>query len=393
MANVSGVRTTANILAARLPVDMADKIAILDASKNPFLTFLKNIKKDARVVYNPKFNWLEDALLGNYTLKNGANASTSNTSMVVDDGSIFRNYDIVKNMTTGEVMLVTGVTSNTLTVVRGYGSSSAVNVGDDDEFLIIGNAQEENADGRAVKSTQEADCYNYTQIFRTPISLSGTEAASKLYGGKDRGYQRMKAGIEHARDIAYSMYFGEKKLDTENTNTVRRTMGGVVEFLTTASQTQAFAANGTHLNYANFDSLVAQKAFTYGSSEKLLICGPKLAAMVNSWAMSDLITNVKEETYGMNVKKLMTSYGVMNVVYDPILATNTVSAGYGFVIDLDKVRYAYLDGRDTKLRTEIQDADVDGLVDEYLTECSLELKNGKCHMLLTGCYNPGTTES
>ena len=59
---------------------------------------------------------------------------------------------------------------------------------------------------------------------------------------------------------------------------------------------------------------------------------------------------------------------------------------YGMVIDPENVRYCHLDGRDTKLKTNIQENDRDGIKDEYLTECSLEVRLPKTHMLLTGCY-------
>ena len=201
MSNITGVRTTTNITQNRRVVDMADKIALLQPNVAPFITVLKKAKSDTRVVYNPKFEWLEDDLLGIRTLANGA-ANNTVTSINVDDGSIFRIGDIAKVPSTGECVLITGVSANALTVTRGYGSTNAAAIADDAEILIIGNAQAENAGAREVKSTQETPCYNYTQIFRTPVSLSNTENASKLYGGKDQNYQRAKALIEHKRDIA-----------------------------------------------------------------------------------------------------------------------------------------------------------------------------------------------
>ena len=76
----------------------------------------------------------------------------------------------------------------------------------------------------------------------------------------------------------------------------------------------------------------------------------------------------------------------MKVIYDPLLEGSY--NGYGFVLDPENIRYAYLDGRDTKLYTDIQDNDIDGVIDEYLTECSLELRLPKTHMMITGCYIP-----
>ena len=137
---------------------------------------------------------------------------------------------------------------------------------------------------------------------------------------------------------------------------------------------------------ATFDEYVAQPAFRYGSKEKLLIAGPKLMTKINSWAIDDVLTDVsKDKTYGMRVKTLVTSYGDLQVIYDPLLAESG-HADYGMVIDPENVRYCYLDGRDTKLKTNIQENDRDGIKDEYLTECSLEVRLPKTHMLLTGCY-------
>ncbi|MEG1661225.1 MAG: DUF5309 family protein, partial [Clostridiales bacterium] len=261
MTIISGVRTTANINQKKLVVGLAEKIALLEPDKAPFVTCLKNIRRDTRVVYNPKFEWLEDELIGIRTLVNGAIASPSATTVTVDDGGIFRAYDIVKIPSTGECMLVSEIAANVLTVVRGYGSTAGAAIVDDAEILIVGNAQAENAAVRGIKSTQEMVCYNYTQIFRTPIGLSNTEKASKMYGGRDQDYQRKKAGIEHVRDIANAMYFGQRKEDTTG-STPRRTMGGVLEFLTTASRSVAFNSTANKLTFRNFDAKVAREAFS-----------------------------------------------------------------------------------------------------------------------------------
>ncbi|MEG2212338.1 MAG: DUF5309 family protein, partial [Clostridiales bacterium] len=331
------------------------------------------------------FEWLEDDLLSIRTTANGA-VTNSAAAVNVDDGSIFRPYDIIKIPSTGECMLVTAISINALTVVRGYGATVGAAVTDKSEVLIIGNAQAENAGVRGVKSTQETPCYNYTQIFRTPISLSNTERASKLYGGKDQNYQRKKAGIEHIRDIANAMYFGQRKEDTTGA-TPRRTMGGVLEFLTTSSRSVAFSVNSNKLTFRNFDSKVAREVFSYGSKEKLLIAGPYLAAAINDWSAQKLVTDVgKDKTFGMSVKNLITSYGDMKILFDPLLKESAVYAGYGLVLDMENVRYAYLEGRDTKLNTNIQARDIDGVIDEYITECSLEIKQPNTHMLITGCY-------
>ena len=385
MANIATARNTANIQQARRIVDMAKEIALLDPNDSPFVTFLKLAKKSVRVAKSPKIEWLEDDLVGNATQVNngsGISISTSSTSIAVDDGSIFSVGDLISIPAYNVVYRITAISTNTLTAIQFGTSVASGTIADDSVVLKLGNAMEEGSQVPNYITTQETACFNYTQIFRTPVGMTNTELASDLYGGNDRAYQRKKKGLEHKRDIARALYFGAKNQDTSGT-APRRTLGGLTSFLT---QTQAFAAAGTQLTYLNFDTYVAQKVFAHGSKEKLLIAGPNLMTMINSWAEKKLVTDVDPAaTYGIRVKNLITSYGDLKVIYDPLLADG-YHAGYGFVLDTDNIRYAYLQGRDTKLYTDIQANDVDGVIDEYLTECSLEVKLPNTHMLITGAY-------
>ena len=385
MANIAGVRTTSNIQQARRVVDMAKNIALLDPNDSPFVTFLKLAKQDVRVAKAPKIEWLEDDLIGAATQVNngsGISISTSSTSIAVDDGSIFSVGDLISIPAYNLIYRITAISTNTLTAIQFGTAVASGTIADNSVVLKMGNAMEENSQAPAAKTTQEVACYNYTQIFRTPVSFSNTELATELYGGKDRAYQRRKKALEHKRDIARAMYFGVRKEDTTGT-TPRRTMGGLLSFLT---ESTAFDSSTQPLTYANFNKYVAQPVFSHGSKDKLLIAGPNLMNAINTWAEAKLVTEVDPAaTYGIRVKNLLTGYGDLKVIYDPLLADG-YHAGYGMVIDTDNIRYAYLQGRDTKLNTNIQAPDVDGVIDEYITECSLEVKLPKTHLLITGAY-------
>lgn len=387
MANISGARITTNITQDRRVIDMAKDIALLDPNEAPFVTILKLAKKDVRVAISPKIEWLEDDYLSVHGVL-GAALDNSSTSVTVEDGSIFRVNDIITVPKTGENMLVTKVSGTTLTVTRGYGSSPAAAGADGDEVLIIGNAFAENSTMRDRLSTKEVAKYNYTQIFRTPFELSGTEEASKLYGGKDKAYQRKKVAVEHKRDIATSMYFGQKKEDTSAG--VRRTMGGLIEFIKDGSNVLEFddGATGSEVNftYKEFVTNVAEPAFRHGSDNKLMICGTTAAAAIAAWDVDKLMTEVgADKTFGVSVKKLITPFGTLDIVYDPLLSGD-IYGGYGLILDMENIRYAHMEGRDTKLYTNVQANDQDGVIDEYLTECSLEVKLPTTHFLFTGAY-------
>jgi hypothetical protein len=51
---------------------------------------------------------------------------------------------------------------------------------------------------------------------------------------------------------------------------------------------------------------------------------------------------------------------------------------------MDYIAYRPLAGRDTTLKTNIQNNDVDGWMDEYLTEAGLEVRLEKTHAILKG---------
>ena len=87
--------------------------------------------------------------------------------------------------------------------------------------------------------------------------------------------------LEHKRDIARALYFGQRKEDITGA-APRRTMGGIIEFLENANVGVTFDSSTLPLTYRNFDSSVAAAAFRYGSKEKLLIAGPYLASAINN---------------------------------------------------------------------------------------------------------------
>ena len=167
MVVVSGVRTTQNIEQARRVVDMAKEIALLDPNESPFVTFLKVAKRGTRVAYNPKFEWLEDDLLTNYSNVATAISSAATTTLVVDDGGLFKAGDVLSIPSVSENMLVTAVSENNLTVIRGYGTTSAAaSIAVDALVLKIGSSMMENSSAPAVITTKETNKYNYTQIFQ-----------------------------------------------------------------------------------------------------------------------------------------------------------------------------------------------------------------------------------
>jgi hypothetical protein len=387
MADISGVRDTNNIntegQTSKLKIDMSEKIALLQPSATPFITFLKRAKGNTEAANNPKFSWFEDDLGGRWDALNMAgNAAADATKIIFDTGSIFSAGDIIKVPATGECLIVTAVNpdgdnANEFTVVRGYGSTSAAIITDSSPVVIIGNANEEGSGVRTIKTTQESEVFNYSQIFKTAFGVTNTQNASQFYGGNDLSYQQKKKGIEHTIDIARAFYFGEKKYDTTGTHP-KRTTAGLLSFLTANN----YDASGA-LTQSEFDQNVCEVCFKYGSAEKLMLASARVLSVINTWALGKLQIEQGEKTFGLSVTKYVSPFGILNIVHEPLFE-GTTYGGYAAIIDVENIKYRPLKGRDTKLETNIQANDVDGRTDQYITEAGLEVRSPKTHALLTG---------
>jgi len=398
----NAARTTATSDAeGRLIVDVADKIMLLEPNKHPLVTLLTNVGKvwDGSswkgsgmlkgATGNPEFGWFEDQYGGRYCKVSTTYAATGAVTITVTGAGsssayIFTPGDIFMNSRTGERLLVATIASaTTITVAaigRSFGSTAAAAGADGDELFIVGNASEENSGARNVNTTRSSKETNYTQIFKTSIAVSGTENEAKLYGGPDMKYQRIKKGTEHALDIERAFWFGEKKHDTNGTQGhPRRVTGGILEYLL-AGNSYVQNQNGM-LTAPDFNTFL-REGFIYGDSTKVLFAGSKLIQSVNEIARGQIQTKVGQSTYGVKVSEYMTAFGSIKIIHNPLFVG--AYAGYGFLVDLNCFKYKYMNNRDTMLKTNVQGNDVDGIVDQYVTETGLERKQAPLCALIKG---------
>lgn len=294
---------------------------------------------------------------------------------------IFTVGDIVKNARTGENMVVATVAGATsITAGRAFGTTAATAGLAGDGLFIVGNVNEENSGARNVNATQAVKQSNYSQIFKTTISLSDTEREANLYGGRDLPYQRAKRGTEHALDIERAFWFSQKKYDTTGTQGhPRRSTGGILEFIEAGNsyvQVQGGALTAPDLN------TWLREGFTYGNDTKMVFAGGIFLQAVNEIARGQILMKPLETTYGMKISQWQTAFGTVNIVHNPLFVEEY--AGYAFMLDMESFAYRYMNNRDTTLQTNIQAPDVDGEVDQYLTECGLQRAHASKHALIKG---------
>ena len=377
---VSGIRGLNQILSGRIVPDMADVINLLEPSRYPLVTVLNSLKK-VKQARNSQIRWMEDELDPRTDLINNAGGYTAAAvSIVVDNGAFFRVNDLIHVPRTSENLRVSGVATNTLTVVRSVGDQSAAAVNDDEPLLILGGAQREGDTSRALISTLEVEHNNFTQIVRTPFGTTNTQAASELYDGNDLDYQAAKKLIEHAIDIERILLFGQRSSATVN-NQFLRTCGGLLERI----QTNRIDIAGI-LTESQLDA-VCRSAFRYGGNMKLGIFSPRVVQAINNFAKEKLVTVPEDESYGLALRKYVSPFGDLYLTNHWLLQGNIYS-GHGIIVDMDNLILRPLRGMDGTSRfakrvKNIQAPDEDARRDEYLSEFSFMVQQEKTHSLLT----------
>lgn len=377
--------STKNVPSGRNVRDVSKGIQYLDPDAAPLINFSTEGARRKKVARNPKFEWNEKGLPPKADQVNGA-STTGQTTVIVDNGTYFGINDLVKVEPTGEVFRVSSISTNTLTVSRAVGSTTAATIANDADVLIIGNAFAEGAAKPAVRSHQETTPYNYAQILRHTFGETNTQANTQTYidDGNGRQRLRMEKAIEHKIDIERAFLFGERNEDASDTNSPVRYTGGLLYWATSNSKN----ASGTLTEAEIEDWLEDVFQYTGGSDTRLLLASPKVISVLDQIAASRIqVVSDRNLTYGVRIKEWVTGHGTLLIAKHRLLtdgAGGTGYSGYAFAIDPKKVAYRYLQNRDTHLNTNIEDNGDDRWTDEYLSEVGLELNNPEVHGVLTG---------
>lgn len=386
---VAGQRHTLNVLQASRRVDMAEEIMLLESSSTPLTVFSKANKMKRKAAVNPEYSHVEDALRTRLQRVNDTtNLTAADVTFTVDDGSIYAVGDLVLVTRTGEVIRVTAIATNDITVTRSVGALAAAALLDNDELLTIGSAEKEGDTSRAARTDNPTKVTNYTQIFKESVHMSGTQRSSDQFTKPhDWNHQVKKAGIEHAKDLEYAFLFGRKD---EIGSPAIRTTGGAYE----AIVTNVKDASGTLTEAEFFDFLRPMFRYSNARREKVGLASQVAVDVLNGFPRGKLELRQadRDKTYGVKVFEYISPHGTLNIVTHYLIeALSSTDKHWGeiLVLDFESIYYRYLAGgvggsRDTHVNQNIQARDEDGRKDEWLSECGLQFGEEKKHGLIIG---------
>jgi hypothetical protein len=430
--------TTALLTTGQRPKNWREKILYLYGNGTLPLTGLTS-RMGSEATNDPEFNWwdqtieattfsftagevyTEATLTTAYaTTGGGAQGATlyikttaANASLVVA-GMVILIRD-ASDYTVDVLARVSAVTvngaSSYLTVVlleaddNGTVPSSA-NISDCDTILVVGSAFEEGAamgDARAFKPTKH---YNYTQIFRTSLSLSRTAMQTKVRTNPQT-YQKMKReALEmHGIDMELAFWFGKPYETTLNSKPIRYT-GGVLNWI----RSNTYAAANNISNYATDDSIdsgayngktwiaagggydwfnsMLERTFRYGGKERWAVCGngailgiQRLAAATGSIQLQPVATR-----FGMNIMTWVTPFGTVHLTTHPLWNQQAMMRNMMILLEPQNIMYRYI--QDTKFFPDNDGNNkgnrIDGKNEEWLSECGLEFHHPETCSILYG---------
>jgi hypothetical protein len=380
MAAVQGGRGTGNVESSKIVVDMADMAFEQDKNIASLLSVL-SANKSVESCHRPKYEWREFVPLAREDTLAEA-LDTSETGVDVTDGTLYLPDDIIFVPASGELMSVTSIATNTLTVVRGWGGTSGTAASSGDAVFILGQAKMEGSSVPAQRSASESAVFNYTQINRTPVDITATLMATELYGEKERTLQRRRQLNLHKQDIERAFIFGYKEEITSGTHP-RRTTGGFIE--RTASNAAASLPTWSVITYQNWVAL-GQEVMRYPDASpdrsKLVLCGATLLAAINRAWEGQIQLETKETSYGLKTKNIVSDFGEFNLAVHWLLSGTTYGKK-GLVVDTKLIKRRFLQGRDLQLHVDVHDRDYDGVKDEYLSETGFQLMQPAAHGVIT----------
>lgn len=346
--------------------DVTDELLLLNPHQTPFIS----AKGFSDAVTQVEHTWFEDEMYADETTAT-AEAAAGATTLTVADGSIFEPKHVIK--AGEELLLVTAVNGNDLTVTRGYAGTTAGTIADGAkvEFQFVEGV--EGADARKARFKARKRVSNYTQIFDETISISGTAAATSQYNIDDLyEYEKQKKQLELALQLEKAVINGVKY---ESTDGLVRQMGGLRNFIKTNVSNVAGPLTENVIND------MAQKVFEAGGfatgGDYKIVVGAKQKRALSALGKDNVRLTRAENTRGQVVDFFVTDFGEFEIVLN-----NNVAGDELFLVDFNRVDIRPLQTR--QFSHEYMGKQGDYVTGAIVGEYTFELHQEKAHARAKG---------
>lgn len=383
------------VTSGRVVIDMSEIVKRVDEDIAPFTKIVSTL--DFKPAHAEKFEFLQaDDFDAYVTIGTAAAAGTSIYTVSGDYVKLTKNM-ILRNKRNGEQYIVTATpTSTTVGVKPNWPTCSggaATVVGD--QLLILGTAMEYGSTIPDYTSVEPAADYNYVQMMRRSWKVAGRITASQLYGPDALQFASDMNIREFLKQRERALCFGTRARISATTSGMPETTtttGGIKYFMDAAGSdcTQRDFSN-TACTKSEFNSFL-RDAFTYGDSQKIMICGWNIMAIIEGWANGKLQVMNGATELKLNIRRYECAFGVLDIVPHRAMETEWGMSGEAWILQLDKLVRRGLPGRSdmalvtTRGSDQLQAEGEDAVVQAIGIEDGLEFRNAEC---MARAYNIG----
>lgn len=260
-----------------LRLDISEMITLTDPTDTPFLTGEGMYGGKILPVGDPlteiQFSWLEEGLM----LPRAASTTTiaSGVTTLVVGAAYQKNFNVghvLMNMATKELVRVTAyVSTDSLTITRGFGGTTAAAITTGDTLVSLGAVLAEGSAPGNGRASDRVLPYNYSQIFGPEqVTLSKTEQLVAKYGVSDEfSHQVMNLVTTMSISQEQAILYGVRYNDTTNKY---RTFGGIDWWIN--QQGGITDSSSTTLTVANLQTNLGN-CFNAGGIPDLLVANPR----------------------------------------------------------------------------------------------------------------------
>jgi len=284
-------------------------------------------------------------------------------------------------------------------------NSASYDLSDADTIKVIGNINPQAGVTPSAISYQPTKFYNYTQIFRTPLEIARTLMKVRSYSGNPYKNLKKLALELHSVEMEWAFQLGIATENTGDNGHPETTTEGLITFLRNNLSTHV-------RNYALLSDYSGQTwldggdDFMIDSLELLTRFSDRqgmqnYAALAGSGALKHMerlarqngniqLENNTKLGFGIEVNAWRTSSGVFPIITHPLYSQEATMRNTMLILKPNNIIYNYID--DTRFYGSngkpygftTSGKRIDGLNEEFLTECGLEYHFPQNAMFLYG---------
>lgn len=284
------------------------------------------------------------------------------------------------------------------------------------EVQVLGNANEQGQTGSSEGAySVPTRTGNNAQIFRTPFSFTGTALVTSTKFDEEGPYKdkAKKHSMAHMIQMELQFLFGDPSKGVSAAGLPTYTTGGLLFFLrlwevgngnVTAGVTSTYGNSASTQNSDDGKRIIEingsitesvlddyyERLFRHTnnvSNEKLAFVGSGFLNVLNKLYKSKVQFNAdipQADSYGMSVVKHVCPFGTVYYKTHPLFSRNGFMRFNALFLDVQNLKYRYVQGRDTDIKKNIQANNADFRQDEYLTEAGLECQFPESFMYMKG---------